>query len=425
MIDDYGTQITADSNVQLDSDTTLYARYGTGFTSYTSYWKAPGVLHIDIDNVEHYPTYRIAAFRGNESLKDAVILPDIIDASDCQIDLDIKYAGVPFDEQGFKFQLIPAKEDGTCLFTPQEVAGSYSWYDNLGDEEYMKNNFNVTYNFKVQDPESENGYDTYFSIRALKKDVGKTIGEMTLYNFSADSGYVEAEDKSFIPPAKEGYEFVGWYSEEPAEDMVYDDTNRGEQITTETALNVYGPNERTYYAHFRKIDDVERAEVKADTADNNITLTWNAVNNAESYNIYKMNDNDEYVLISSAYANNASSFDYTDKDVKDGNTYTYMIKPNSNGSEGIGTVIEVSYGNSPNPGPQPTPTPEPSEVKKGDVNNDGEVNLSDVVKTLKAALGIETLTEEEAKAADVDGDNKVSLNDAKMILQAALGIIKL
>lgn len=206
---------------------------------------------------------------------------------------------------------------------------------------------------------------------------------------------------------------------------MYDDTNRGEQITTETALNVYGPNERTYYAHFRKIDDVERAEVKADTADNNITLTWNAVNNAESYNIYKMNDNDEYVLISSAYANNASSFDYTDKDVKDGNTYTYMIKPNSNGSEGIGTVIEVSYGNSPNPGPQPTPTPEPSEVKKGDANNDGEVNLSDVVKTLKAALGIETLTEEEAKAADVDGDNKVSLNDAKMILQAALGIIKL
>lgn len=96
MIDDYGTQITADSNVQLDSDTTLYARYGTGFTSYTSYWKAPGVLHIDIDNVEHYPTYRIAVFRGNESLKDAVILPDIIDASNCQIDLDIKYAGVPF-----------------------------------------------------------------------------------------------------------------------------------------------------------------------------------------------------------------------------------------------------------------------------------------------------------------------------------------
>lgn len=175
MIDDYGTQITADSNVQLDSDTTLYARYGTGFTSYTSYWKAPGVLHIDIDNVEHYPTYRIAAFRGNESLKDAVILPDIIDASNCQIDLDIKYAGVPFDEQGFKFQLIPAKEDGTCLFTPQEVEGSYSWYDNLGDEEYMKNNFNVTYNFKVQDPESENGYDTYFSIRALKKDVVKTL----------------------------------------------------------------------------------------------------------------------------------------------------------------------------------------------------------------------------------------------------------
>ena len=51
MIDDYGTQITADSNVQLDSDTTLYARYGTGFTSYTSYWKAPGVLHIDIDKL--------------------------------------------------------------------------------------------------------------------------------------------------------------------------------------------------------------------------------------------------------------------------------------------------------------------------------------------------------------------------------------
>lgn len=218
--DDYGTQVTADTNVQLNSDVTLYARYGTGITSWNTYWKAPGILHFEVDNIEGYPAYRIAAFRGNESLGDAVILQKTIypGGDIASFDLDIYGDGVPFDEQGFKIQLVPAKLDGTCLFTPQEVTGSYSWYNNLGDEATMKENFNVTYRFVISDKESEDGYKTYFYLRALQKDVDKKIGDLTIYDFDTSNGYVEAADKTFETPAKEGYEFIGWFSLPAIED---------------------------------------------------------------------------------------------------------------------------------------------------------------------------------------------------------------
>lgn len=59
---------------------------------------------------------------------------------------------------------------------------------------------------------------------------------------------------------------------------------------------------------------------------------------------------------------------------------------------------------------------------EGDVNGDGKVTSSDARDALRAAIGLEDLTEEEKKRADVDGDGKVTSSDAREILRKATGL---
>ena len=62
------------------------------------------------------------------------------------------------------------------------------------------------------------------------------------------------------------------------------------------------------------------------------------------------------------------------------------------------------------------------EYKKGDVNKDGKVNVSDVLYTMnKYMKGI--LTDEEKVIAEVTGDGKVNMNDVYRILAYAMGKI--
>ena len=62
-------------------------------------------------------------------------------------------------------------------------------------------------------------------------------------------------------------------------------------------------------------------------------------------------------------------------------------------------------------------------IMPGDVNGDGTVNLLDAQMTLKAALKIIALTDDQKEAADVDGKGGVTLADAQLILKYALKII--
>ena len=62
------------------------------------------------------------------------------------------------------------------------------------------------------------------------------------------------------------------------------------------------------------------------------------------------------------------------------------------------------------------------EYKKGDVNRDGKVNVSDVLYTMnKYMKGI--LTDEEKVIAEVTGDGRVNMNDVYRILAYAMGKI--
>lgn len=59
----------------------------------------------------------------------------------------------------------------------------------------------------------------------------------------------------------------------------------------------------------------------------------------------------------------------------------------------------------------------------GDINKDSKVNMKDARTALKAAVGSETLNEEQQKLGDVDNDGKVGMKDARLILKYAVGSI--
>lgn len=72
---------------------------------------------------------------------------------------------------------------------------------------------------------------------------------------------------------------------------------------------------------------------------------------------------------------------------------------------------------------KPSPTEEAYIL--GDADGNGQINLADVQWTLKAALHIINLEDDQQKqAADVDGDDRITLMDAQILLRYVLKIIK-
>jgi len=59
----------------------------------------------------------------------------------------------------------------------------------------------------------------------------------------------------------------------------------------------------------------------------------------------------------------------------------------------------------------------------GDVNNDGRIDVQDVVIVMKHILGLETLTTAQQEAADVNKYGAIDVRDVTLIMQMALGLI--
>ena len=62
-------------------------------------------------------------------------------------------------------------------------------------------------------------------------------------------------------------------------------------------------------------------------------------------------------------------------------------------------------------------------VTPGDVNEDGEIGIMDVVLMNRVIVGVEQVDEIQRKSADVDGDGKVTLSDSMKVLQYIVGLI--
>jgi len=64
-------------------------------------------------------------------------------------------------------------------------------------------------------------------------------------------------------------------------------------------------------------------------------------------------------------------------------------------------------------------------VTYGDVNNDGDIDVRDVVLVMQYIIGLRDLTEDQLKAADVNGDGTVDVLDVTKIMRHVLGIEEL
>lgn len=63
-------------------------------------------------------------------------------------------------------------------------------------------------------------------------------------------------------------------------------------------------------------------------------------------------------------------------------------------------------------------------IKTGDVNEDGSIDILDVIKLNRAVLGKELLTDAQNKAADVNKDNNVDATDSLAIMKYMVGLIE-
>ena len=61
-----------------------------------------------------------------------------------------------------------------------------------------------------------------------------------------------------------------------------------------------------------------------------------------------------------------------------------------------------------------------SQFKRGDVNRDGDVNVSDVTALINMILGILTVDQE---VADVNGDGSVNVSDVTFLINIILGVV--
>ena len=64
-----------------------------------------------------------------------------------------------------------------------------------------------------------------------------------------------------------------------------------------------------------------------------------------------------------------------------------------------------------------------TEVKYGDVNGDGIIDVSDAMLICQIYLGNVTPTDTQKKAADVNADGTIDVSDAMMVCQYYLGNI--
>lgn len=72
---------------------------------------------------------------------------------------------------------------------------------------------------------------------------------------------------------------------------------------------------------------------------------------------------------------------------------------------------------------QPSEEPsEPVSPSTGDVNGDGKITSTDARLALRAAVGLEDLSEAVRRIADANGDGKLNSSDARLILRVAVGL---
>lgn len=121
-------------------------------------------------------------------------------------------------------------------------------------------------------------------------------------------------------------------------------------------------------------------------------------------------DNIVYINQAEKGANGKASFTGTDaaypKELRTGTYYVYLVGAGKTFAESKVASFKCDQ-----------------KYTLGDVNEDGEIDSRDALRTLRGAAGIITLTPNQAKAADVNKDNEIDSRDALRILRYVANLI--
>ncbi|MDE5768528.1 MAG: glycoside hydrolase family 9 protein [Oscillospiraceae bacterium] len=105
----------------------------------------------------------------------------------------------------------------------------------------------------------------------------------------------------------------------------------------------------------------------------------------------------------------------------DGDTLIYGTEPD-------GTTPDLNNPGKPTPAPEPSESTEPSsgetgEILWGDANDNGEVDISDVVLMNRVYVGVDEITDKGLTNADVDQSGKIELADSMNVLRLLVHLL--
>ncbi|MDE6730168.1 MAG: glycoside hydrolase family 9 protein, partial [Oscillospiraceae bacterium] len=116
------------------------------------------------------------------------------------------------------------------------------------------------------------------------------------------------------------------------------------------------------------------------------------------------------------YVDNAESYSTNEITIYWNSPLTYLL-----------SVMDAETPGNPNPNPDPNPgttdNPGTDAYLPGDANEDGEVDIADVVLMNRVYVGVDKVTPQGLKNADVDLDGKISLADSMNVLRYLVHLI--
>lgn len=203
-------------------------------------------------------------------------------------------------------------------------------------------------------------------LKAPPSQIKEYDKDLTL-NYNNDDTYANI-------PVRDGYTFVGW-SLSP--DSLTPDYLPGEIITSEENIELYAIWEKKIcYPPF----------IEAKVSDNDVTVSWDAVDDADGYKIYYVKDN-----ITTEYETTTDTTS-TIRNLPNGKYKIYVKSLNGTDLSDKSNIVDIDIGS-----------------LIGDFNNDGNVDLKDLA-IMKSILA-EDDTAQYVDSADLNGDGKVDLKD--------------
>ena len=86
--------------------------------------------------------------------------------------------------------------------------------------------------------------------------------------------------------------------------------------------------------------------------------------------------------------------------------------------------VEPPETDSTDPDPTTSESTSTGNIRKGDANEDGNVDISDVVLMNRVYVGVDKVTPQGLENADIDGSGKIELSDSMNVLRYLVHLVE-